>query len=386
MKARDVPLLSFFTGAGFLDLGFEAAGFPVLWRNEYDESFARAFDHAADAMGRPARITTKRSVTEISPRSIVRKAFEDHRPPMFGMVGGPPCPDFSVGGKNRGGRGENGRLTQTFLELVSALRPTFFLLENVPGLVRIRKHARFLAPLLRSLEDEYVLSRRILNALEYGVPQDRERLFVVGFRRKWVRSQLGHIQVGTDSFAWPEPRFPDAKSVYPWPSTHQFGSQPRRPTQVPIELTVGPLVCDVEATQQLPNGREGFAPYSPKFRQIDEGDDSRKSFKRLHRWRYSPTAAYGNNEVHLHPQEARRLTVREALRIQSVPDEYALPPDMPLSHKFKLIGNGVPVGLSTAVGAAILSYLRTVEDGSVAHNNQMLTAGKEPNRVNALAA
>jgi DNA (cytosine-5)-methyltransferase 1 len=90
---------------------------------------------------------------------------------------------------------------------------------------------------------------------------------------------------------------------------------------------------------------------------IPEGDVSRKSFKRLHRWRFSPTAAYGNNEVHLHPTLPRRLTVREALRIQSVPDTYILPEDMPLTHKFKTIGNGVAVKLAYAVACSIRNMI-----------------------------
>ena len=75
------------------------------------------------------------------------------------------------------------------------------------------------------------------------------------------------------------------------------------------------------------------------------------------RFRYSPTAAYGNNEVHLHPAQPRRLTVREAMRIQTVPDGYALPSEMPLSFKFKLIGNGVPVQLAAAVGHALRQFI-----------------------------
>ncbi len=108
---------------------------------------------------------------------------------------------------------------------------------------------------------------------------------------------------------------------------------------------------------ELPNGNEGFAAYSAKMQTVREGDVAKKSFKRLHRYRYSPTACYGNNEVHLHPWEPRRLTVREALRIQSVPDTYELPPDMPLSSKFKMIANGVPVELARHVAQAIHSVL-----------------------------
>src|SRR5690606_28144652 len=95
-----------------------------------------------------------------------------------------------------------------------------------------------------------------------------------------------------------------------------------------------------------------------KFWQIDEGDVSGKSFKRLHRYRYSPTAWYGNNEVHIHPWKPRRLSVREALRIQTVPDEYILPVDFSLTDKFKMITNGVPCRLAEHLAQSIMTFLR----------------------------
>ena len=91
---------------------------------------------------------------------------------------------------------------------------------------------------------------------------------------------------------------------------------------------------------------------------INEGEINRPSFKRLHRFKYSPTACYGNNEVHLHPYRHRRLSVRETLRIQGVPDTYVLPTDLPLSKKFKMIGNGVPVPLAKAVAVALKSFIK----------------------------
>jgi DNA (cytosine-5)-methyltransferase 1 len=144
---------------------------------------------------------------------------------------------------------------------------------------------------------------------------------------------------------------------FPWPSSSPFGMQPEKPEGVPDDLCLAGLILNQDVLSKLPNGNEGFNPWSEKFKLIDEGDDSRKSFKRLHRYRYSPTAAYGNNEVHLHPTQPRRITVREALRIQTVPDEYALPPEMPLSFKFKLIGNGVPVQLAATVGHSLKQFL-----------------------------
>ena len=100
-----------------------------------------------------------------------------------------------------------------------------------------------------------------------------------------------------------------------------------------------------------------FAYIVQKFDTIKAGDTSRKSFKRLHRYSYSPNAAYGNNEVHLHPTERRRISVAEALSLQSVPREYSFPDDMSLTDKFKAVSNGVPVLLAESMATAIAKFL-----------------------------
>ena len=93
------------------------------------------------------------------------------------------------------------------------------------------------------------------------------------------------------------------------------------------------------------------------MQQIEEGDDSGKSYKRLHRWRYSPTAAYGNNEVHLHPFHARRISVAEALAIQSLPKEFEMPSDVSLTSKFKMVGNGVPYLAASGIAKSIFEFI-----------------------------
>lgn len=265
-----------------------------------------------------------------------------------------------------GGEGQHGSLSLVFVQRILAVRPTFFLFENVPGLARTAKHRGFLEHLKALLSPDYALSLRILNALDHGVPQDRERLFMVGFSRLWLTGELGLVVPPgcEDWFPWPhDPRYQDAKKRFPWPGQDPFGSDPPRPHGIPEELMVGPLICDQASIASLPNGLECLQPKSDKLGRVDEGDVSRKSFKRLHRWRYSPTVAYGHNEVHLHPTEPRRLTVREAMRIQTVPDDYALPAEMPLTSKYRTIGNGVPFGLARAVAGAIACVLEGRVEG-----------------------
>ena len=108
-----------------------------------------------------------------------------------------------------------------------------------------------------------------------------------------------------------------------------------------------------------PNASHHFVPRAglAKMKIIGEGDDRKKSYKRLHRWRYSPTAAYGNNEVHLHPYKNRRLSAAEALAIQSMPKEFYLPENMSLSNMFKTIGNGVPYLASLGIANTVSDFL-----------------------------
>lgn len=362
-----IPVLSFFTGAGFLDIGFMKAGFDVVFHNEFSPEFAEGFKHGYCTLTgseTPPKVTVG-DITALKADEILEAAFGKKGPPkVWGVVGGPPCPDFSIGGKNRGHEGDHGKLSQTFIDKIMALKPTFFLFENVPGLFRTEKHRRFLNELRRQAEEElYTTDIKILNALEFGVPQDRERVFFIGIRKDWLEAHgkapsvrlYNPITFEGHWFPYPAPLVKNIKKLYAWPGKDPFGGNPEPPI-VPEELTVGYWLLD-EKIDGLPNQDEHFKAYSEKFHVVEEGDDRKKSFKRLHRYRYAPTSAYGNNEVHLHPTLPRRLTVREALRLQSVPDQYALPTGMSLSDKFKTIGNGVPVRLAQFVAAAIRQFL-----------------------------
>jgi len=360
-----IPILSFFTGAGFLDIGFMQAGFQTVWTNEYDPQFAWGFEHGISSMtGEHFKISNTASIVELGPNQIAREAFNNIQiPEIFGIIGGPPCPDFSVGGKNTGRDGLRGRLSKIYVDKILDLQPTFFLFENVKGLIRTAKHKVFFDELRAQFSEQYLTEVKVLNSLNFGVPQDRERVFMVGINKKWLKRKLGVRNIPKDYcwFYWPEdPRYSNAKMRFMWPQDSPFGVNPKQPFDIPETLMVGPLICNIEEIASLPNGLEGFRPRSDKYTVIREGDVSRKSFKRLHRWRYSPTVAYGNNEVHLHPTQPRRLTVREALRIQSVPDTFILPSDMSLSHKYKTIGNGVPVKLANVIALAIKQMLLEV--------------------------
>ncbi len=353
-------IFSFFSGCGLLDLGFEDSGFEILFVNELHKEFVKAYKYSRIKLGHsaPAFGYSTESIDhflESAGEKSLAKAIKEARVtvPMIGFIGGPPCPDFSVAGKNRGSTGDNGRLSQSYIDLICKQKPDWFLFENVKGLWRTKTHRQFFEILKVQLEAAgYQLTEKLLNSLQFGVPQDRDRIFLFGTLKK-------HKLNTKETFQWEyaAPYSREAAFGFEWPGTSTFGGEPKK-AKVPTELTTL-YWFKRNGVEKHPNSGHVFQARAglAKFLVIDEGDDSRKSYKRLHRYRYSPTVAYGNNEVHLHPWLPRRLTVAEALSLQSLPKEFALPPEMTLSAMFKTIGNGVPYLLGVGIAKAVAKHI-----------------------------
>ena len=369
-----VSLFSFFSGVGFLDFGFESEGFNVEYVNEIHSPFLKGYCYSREKYGitPPSFGCHEFDIAELHRgskgkelKSFMRQA--ELRTDVTGFIGGPPCPDFSVGGKNRGRAGENGKLSGNYIQLICERKPGFFLFENVKGLWQTKRHRAFYEVLKRKTQDAgYVTTERLINAIEYGAPQDRERIILIGFRGELLKS-LGYkfrdpqAELGI-SFPWLKHvtcRATEAFSL-PWPSSEPFHADTPKvcPRGIIKELTVEHWFRKNNVTKH-PNALDCFKPRAglAKFLTVQEGDDSRKSYKRLHRWRYSPTACYGNNEVHLHPYKARRISVAEALAIQSLPNNFVLPSEIGLTNLFKTVGNGVPFLAAKGLAATIKGYL-----------------------------
>lgn len=362
-----IPILSFYSGGGFMDMGFEQAGFEIVWTNEIDKDFAKL--HAAgitswresQGNGIKAEIFNTKSITEVSSKEILAEAFPKGKPENFGMIGGPPCQDFSMNGSLKGFEGDRGKLTTLYFDKILELKPTFFVMENVTGLTKRKDTKEFLQTLLKRVEKEYFVDHEKLNALEFGVPQFRERIFFVGIRKIKLDEKIVSQSAFGKWFPFPVNKtYQNAATKYTWAKQVEFGKTLTIPKDLPFELCVESCLVPTLKMNSIDNANEFFNLYVTEnfLEAIDEGETSRPSFKRLHRFKYSPTACYGNNEVHLHPYKNRRLSVRETLRIQGVPDEYVLPAKLPLSKKFKMIGNGVPVPLANAIAVALKTFIK----------------------------
>lgn len=370
--SKRLNIFSFFSGAGFLDLGFELSGhFNVVYVNEFHKAFNDVYRYARKKMGieEPKYGHHVEDITKLIDTdefvTLKKQICESKSETLTGIIGGPPCPDFSVAGKNKGKDGENGKLSGTYIRLICETLPDFFLFENVKGLYRTAKHREF----FEYLKDElgkagYVMTERLINSIEYGAPQDRDRIILIGFHKDVAqRMNLPFNENSLTDFDWTlnKPYERDVLNLnWPTKTPYKENVATMAPDDIVPELTVE-YWWRKNDVEHHPNANMFFQPRAGlyRFETKDEGDDEKKCYKRLHRWRYSPTVAYGNNEVHIHPYKPRRISVAEALALQSLPKEFELPADMTLTNAFKTIGNGVPFMAALGIAKTIVDFLNS---------------------------
>lgn len=371
-EAKKKPIIfSFFSGSGFLDLGFNNSGFDIRFVNEFYKPFLEAYKYSRSVMFEedPIYGYHQCSIDEFKEgeaRSYLLECVAKAKAEaLVGFIGGPPCPDFSSAGKNKGREGENGRLTESYVDTIIDNQPDFFLLENVKGLWKTKKHKLFYNEMKEKLEKSgYLLTDTLANSIEFGVPQFRERVILFGINKQKFNSKVHETL--SESFDWKKYTTYNAlqiESNLAWPHKNDYFEnsellKPRLLSPKLESLTVEHWFIK-NSVNKHPNAAFFFKPRQGilKFQTISEGDVKGKSFKRLHRWRYSPTVAYGNNEVHLHPYKSRRLSVAEALSLQSMPKEFELPKTMSLSDMFKTIGNGVPYLFAKGIAMNIHDFI-----------------------------
>lgn len=184
-------VISLFSGCGGLDLGFELAGFKIPVANEFDstiwETFLANHPHT--------------KLIEGDIRKIKDTDFPDE---IDGIIGGPPCQSWSEAGSLRGIKDARGQLFYDYIRILKSKQPKFFLAENVSGMLADR-HSEAVKNIISMFREcGYDVSVTLVNASDYGVPQDRKRVFYIGFR-----SDLGI------NFKFPAPTtfFPNQKKT-----------------------------------------------------------------------------------------------------------------------------------------------------------------------------
>ena len=172
-----MKICSFFTGAGGLDLGFKNANFQTLYANEFDKKIWSTFE--LNFTKKTNTFLDKRSITDVTPEEV---------PDCDGIIGGPPCQSWSEAGSLRGINDKRGQLFFDFIRILEQKKPKFFLAENVSGMLAAR-HKQALDRIIGLFENcGYTVTYNLLNASDYGVPQDRKRVIFVGYRKKYGKS------------------------------------------------------------------------------------------------------------------------------------------------------------------------------------------------------
>ena len=358
--------IDLFAGAGGLSLGFEQAGFDIIAAVDIDPIHC-----SAHKFNFPKCATVCRSVVDVTGDELRRIAGIGKRD-LDIVIGGAPCQGFSLIGKRALDDSRN-QLVHHYVRVVMELKPKYFVFENVKGLT-VGKHRQFLQEVIEAFQNGgygVVTDYRVLNAADYGVPQDRRRLILMGARkglslptypeptgRTTVGDAIGDIP---DAEGFPELWERDwVKAKYGKPSTYAAYLRGKKddPTDFGHRRQFAPaLLTSSLLTDHTELSRERFAATAPD----DVEPVSR--FKRLALDGICNTLRAGTASDRgaftsprpIHPIMPRVITVREAARLHSYPDWFRF--HATKWHGFRQIGNSVPPLLARAVGRQIMKAL-----------------------------
>lgn len=325
-------LVSLFSGAGGFDLGFEQAGFEIAAAVDLRSPSIESYNHN--------RKTTVGHVADITALNLSKlDLLAKRRLEPIGFIGGPPCQSFSTATHSA----DDDHRHELPLEFVRLLRKcnarsavSFFAFENVPGLLKDKHRARYRKIVAAFKRAGFAVRAEVLNASSFGVAQNRRRLIIVGYNAalypglKWTPPKPTHLAPLTVRCA--------------------IGKlcEPRR-----WERGIDPASIPLHPNHwcMTPKSKNFSTPGA-----LVQGTSRGRSFRTLDWTQPSPTIAYGNREVHVHPNGRRRLSIYEALLLQGFPPEYVLLGN--LSAQITQVSEAVPPPLARAIAESIARDLK----------------------------
>lgn len=329
----ELKIISLFSGAGGLDLGFSNAGFNIIFANDNDKDVWETFEKNHGLK------INKSSITDIK---------SDEIPSAIGIIGGPPCQSWSLAGAMRGINDQRGQLFYEYLRIIQDKKPLFFLAENVAGIVSSAHKSEFDKIINKFEEIGYNVSWRLLNAKDFGVPQERKRVIVIGYKKDLNKKFNFDALKKEEIISLKEAigKLPD--------------STPAKDKNKPNE------------NLKIQNHEHMIGGFSTIF----------MSRNRKKNWEdYSFTIQAGGRHAPLHPTstpmkkieedkwefesknvKVRRLSVRECARIQTFPDNFIFHYDS-VAKGYKMIGNAVPVKFAEAIATQIRKDIEMFSKG-----------------------
>jgi len=307
-----MKIISLFSGAGGMDLGFKNAGFDVVWANEFDRTIWDTY--------------LKNHTGQLDTRSITKISSEDI-PDTEGIIGGPPCQSWSLAGSMKGIADERGKLVYEYVRILKDKNPKFFVFENVPGLLSKTHFGEFQKLVEIFKEIGYKISFKLLNAKDYGIPQTRKRVFVVG-----IRSDFN--------------------------TTFDFLALKEKPLS-----TLSDAIYDLESvenTTDIKNHEYFEGTFSSIYMSRNRRRDwAEPSFTIQASGRHAPLhpsssamKKIGKDQMIFEEDFVRRLSVRECARIQTFPDTFEFIYKK-IDTGYKMVGNAVPVKLAEIIAGEI---------------------------------
>ena len=328
-----MKIISLFSGCGGLDLGFERAGFDIAVANEFDKNIWETF-----RVNHP-----KTKLIEGDIRNIKEDDFPSE---VDGIIGGPPCQSWSEAGSLKGIEDDRGKLFYDYIRILKNKQPKFFLAENVSGMLADR-HSEAVQNILEMFREcGYDVTLTLVNAKDYGVAQERKRVFYIGFRKDL-----------------------NVNFKFPKGSTEEDDKK----------ITLRDIIWDLQETAVPAGEKNQHNPEAINNNEYFTGDYSPMfmSRNRVKGWdEQAFTVQASGRQCQIHPQAPkmvkfgnndcrfvegkenlyRRMTIREVARVQGFPDDFKFIYKN-TNDAYKMIGNAVPVNLAYEVASAIRKAL-----------------------------
>lgn len=347
-----MDVIDLFCGAGGLSAGFDQEGYNVVGGVDFEGAFSETFEHNHDAA------FVEADLSEVTGAGVLDQLGYDAGD-IDGIIGGPPCQGFSLAGAKTNPADERNFLVTNFIRSVYEIDPDWFVMENVPRITTM-EDGKVLEYILSQFDKiGYNTEWSVLNAADYGVPQNRKRAFFIGhktieniqFPEAAFRESTEQRTLFTDRRP---PRtvcdaFGDLPSLKPGEEKSAYASEPDGEYQKEMRRD-GSGLCNHRA----PNHGEKVVSRIEKAAPGEKIPyDSWSQKRRLAYEEPAPTLLAGPRPTYhfAHPSDDRGLSVRERARLQSFPDDYLF--KGPVAKQRQMTGNAVPPLLSRAVARAI---------------------------------
>ena len=370
-------MIDLFAGCGGLSLGMEQAGFDTIFANEINNALFETYLY-------------NRNLSEdsyfIGDINELNKNLEKYQSKFYDVdlvCGGPPCQGFSMANRQRILDDPRNSLYKAFLEFLKEVKPKFFVMENVKGM--LNRIDEILIDYKNFLGDDYSFSYSLFNAKDFGIPQNRERLFIIGNRLKIdnniiisniklnkpkknfvLKDAIGDLPElkpnrikNKTHLENSEIGFFETKYIYPKSEYADFINNGKKVQYLYNHKNRYNNERDIEIFSLLPQGEnslhksiEHIMPYKSrnhifkdKYFKLNEEDVCKTITSHMKH----------DCNMYIHPNQARGISPREAARIQTFPDYYVFIGTP--NHWYAQIGNAVPVKIAEFIGKEIIKYL-----------------------------